>query len=70
MLKASIKSKHGEDKFEVSKEGLLSEAMDKLREVINAKMTQYCEIEKAAEKENPDAPADKKRKKESVESEE
>ena len=54
----------------MSEEGLLSEAMDKLREEINAKMTEYCEIEKVAEKANPDAPADKKRKKESMESEE
>ena len=37
--------------------------MEKLRENINSKMSEYCELEKAEEKANPDAPAEKKRKK-------
>ena len=43
--------------------------MEKLREDINAKMTEYCELEKAEEKANPDAPVEKKRKKKKEESE-
>jgi len=49
--------------FQISKEGLLSEALEKLRENINSKMSEYCEIEKAQEKVEQDAPAEKKRKK-------
>ena len=37
--------------------------MENLREEINSKMSEYCELEKAEEKSNPDAPAEKKRKK-------
>ena len=41
--------------------------MEKLREEINSKMSEYCELEKAEEKSKPDAPAEKKRKKKNYE---
>ena len=67
MLKASVSSKHGEENFLISKEGLLSKALEKLRESINWKMSEYCEPEKAEEKVNSDAPAEKKQKKKEAE---
>ena len=60
-------SKNGKFNFQVSKFGLLSEKMEQLRENINSKMSEYCELEKAEEKANPAAPAQKKRKKKNEE---